>query len=213
MYSVIYFTLRLLLFEIESPSCSQESEVTFIIDASANFGVENFNNIKQLVIGMVLQLDVSPLLTRVAVVVYSSRANLVIQLTQTQNQDEIITKIRELDFSLYKADEKVTGSAINAAQMEIDSEARVGVTRFMFLISSGGSSNQQHTLDAAEAAHNSGTVIVSLGIGDIASQTELQDVASSNKFFTVPHHNLHALLGLTDEFVKIICTEGKYKPA
>ena len=187
----------------------------FLIDASTSFGLENFNNAKELVIELVLQLDVGPFLTRVAVIVYSSRAIPIIRLTQTQNRDEIIRKVRELNFTLYQADQKLTGSAINVAQLELNSVARVGVTRFIFLVTStsGGSSNQQHTLDAAEAAHNSGTIIVSLGIGDGASQTELQDIASSNKFFTAPQHNLNALLGLTDGFVEIICTEGRYKAA
>lgn len=198
------------LLPIEPPLCSRESEITFVVDASTSFGLENFDNAKQLVVEIVTQLDVSSVLTRVAVILYSSHAHSIVRLSQTQNKDEIIQIIRELDFAVYQASQKLAGSGINIAQQEFNSAARVGVTRFMYLITSGESSNHKHTLDAAEAARDSGTVMVTVGIGKDVTRTELQDIASSSgTFFTAPHHNLNALLRLSNSFVEVVCARGK----
>ena len=150
-------------------------------------------------------MDISQTTTRVSVVQYSDNSNLVIKLTDNDNIQDLVNAISVL---VHTDGSRNVASAIQLAQLEIGDVGRVGVTRIIYVITSGPSNNPQLSLNAAQAARDNDIAVVAIGVGDTVNQDELEAIASLNLVFTANDFQLSSLRVIHQDIINSICTQG-----
>ena len=182
-------------------TCSHEADVIFVLDSSSR--VDVFENIKQFVSEVVSEIDVGQSTTRIGIIQYSTRANLVIRLNDVTDSSALIKSISSL---VHIPGERNTGNAINLAESEIMADGRIGVSRIIYVITGGGSVNVDSTI---EASRIDGVNIVAIGVS--SNEFELRNIASDSRLvFVLDNLQLSSLQRIRRNAVDIICTQGMY---
>ena len=196
-----------MFFILEPLKCSHEAEVVFVIDSSTIVGPVNFENLKLFLIGMVSEIDVSLTKTRIAVIQYSTDANLIIRLNDHSDAASLISALLSLN---YVPGTTNTASALNLAQLEIRSEGRVGVASIVYVFTGSESNDLDVTLTAAEEACRDGVTIASIGISRNVNVDEVRGIASNdNLVFLVNNYQLSSLNTIRENIVISVCNQGK----
>lgn len=179
----------------------------FVIDSSTIVGPDNFENLKLFLIGTVSEIDISLTKTRVAVIQYSTDANLIIRLNDHSDAASLINALSSLN---YVPGTTNTASALNLAQLEIRNEGRVGVASIVYVFTGSESNDLDVTLTAADEARRDGVTIVSIGISSNVNVNEVRGIASNdNLVFLVNNYQLSSLNTIRENIVNSVCNQGK----
>ncbi|CAL8287989.1 unnamed protein product [Merluccius merluccius] len=108
-------------------------ELVFVIDSSESVGPEHFDVVKDFVNALVDRASVSPDATRVGVVLYSHKNQVVVSLGEEASDDRVKSAVRSMT---YMGEGTYTGSAIHQAN-RLFLAARRGVRKVAIVITDG----------------------------------------------------------------------------
>ena len=158
-------------------------DMVFVLDASGSIGSSNFERMKQTLVDIVSELSIGPDTTRVAVVVFSSSANLIFNLNRYTDKETLIEAIRDIQYTGGGTD---TAAALALLRTNVFSEI-LGVrpvnesTRVAIVITDGRSNDRDATRQEAEQLRSSTSFIVyAVGIGGGIGIEELISIAGGN---------------------------------
>ena len=144
--------------------------------------------------------------TRVGVVTHTTQADLAIALDRANNYGELDSFWARLFDTPGPAD---LDSAITLAHTELNSIGRVGVAKFIFVITDQPSDNMLLALRSASAARDDDIHVVAIGQGSGVNQAELNQIADSPELvLSAASTDLASLRALTPQVVDLICTLG-----
>lgn len=160
----------------------------------------SFAAAKQLILGILSEIDVSQMATRVSVVQFSTSARLAIRLTDINSHQELSNELAQL--------KTISGSrnlavGIQLALQEIQDVGRIGVTRIIYIVSSGESDDLETTANAAQSAQDNDVLLI--GVGSSAARADLERIALPNLLFIADNINS---LAIRQKSVEAICTQG-----
>lgn len=184
---------------IEPLTCTHEVDVVFVIDSS--LGTANFQTLIQYLIQIVSEVSISQTETRIALILFSTRAKLAIKLSDHDDLQSLIANLVTLEE--VEGSTRETGSAIDLAYSEIRESGRVGVGKIIYVVTGGPSSD---VVDST-AARIEGVTLVA--VGTERNRAELQSIASSPNFvFALNNLDVISLRSVRESSVNIICTQG-----
>ncbi len=179
-------------------TCSRNADVIFVVDSSVD--ESSFDISKQLIIDILSRVNVSQDATRVSIVQFGTSARIAVQLTDIDNHQELFDNVVPL---MITSGSRNLAIAIQLALQEIEESGRVGVTRLMYIITSGQSDNLEASIVAAQSAKDNDILI--FGIGNDAARTELEEIVSPNLLFITDNLNSQVL---RQSSIDAICNQG-----
>ncbi|XP_036049543.1 collagen alpha-4(VI) chain-like [Onychomys torridus] len=172
--------------EHKSPACAEATlaDIVFLVDSSTSIGPQNFQNVKNFLHAVVLDLDISSDQVQVGLVQYSDNIHPAFQLKQSSVKSMVLEWIRNLSFITGGTN---TGSALEFIRANYltemsGSRAKDGVPQIVILVTDGESNDEVQ--DAADQLKRDGVFVYVVGI-NVQDIQELQKIASEpfEKFF------------------------------
>ncbi|XP_033211055.1 sushi, von Willebrand factor type A, EGF and pentraxin domain-containing protein 1-like isoform X2 [Belonocnema kinseyi] len=157
----------------------EEVELVFLVDASASVGLENFRSELNFVKKLLADFTVEPSRTRVAIVTFASRKNVVRNVDQISKNDPESQKCQLLGKQLGNITYAGGGTYTLGALLEaydILQEGRNDTKKAVFLITDGFSNGGDPRM-AARLLKESGATVFTFGIRT-GNVEELYDIAS-----------------------------------
>ena len=183
------------------PACVRQAEVMFLIGGSTQ---EAFDSSLTFVRDIASMLAIGSTSTRVGVVTHTTNADLAITLDRANSNSELDAILAGLFDTPGPAD---LDSAITLAHSELNSIGRVGVAKFIFVITNQPSDNMVLTLRSASAARDDDIHLVAIGQGSGVNQAELNQIADApDHVFSASSSDLPSLRALTTQVLDVICT-------
>ena len=177
--------------------CSQDSDITFILDNSGSVGHDNYEKTKQFVVSIIEDLNVGEDRTRVAVVTYSDSAKLEFNLDKFNSRREMIPAVEELEYANGKTN---TAAALNLATSQIYGNSvfnRQNFQDIIVLFTDGGSNDAVQTVLKATEAKLQGITIIVVAVGGWVNRFEVNEIASfpaaKNVFNVTDHRSLSGI--------------------
>lgn len=153
--------------------CRARIDLGFLIDGSSGTGRTNFKRILQYIKETVRRFEVSITKTRVGVVVYSSRAKVVLNFKSTPHISSVYRAVERIRFV---GGLRNTGRALSYAKRFLfRGKPRCGRRRVIVMITTGRSSDQVRR--PATSLQEVGTEIYVIGIGAV-SRANLMYIAT-----------------------------------
>jgi len=187
--------------------CSGKVDLALIIDASANARQERFPKILLYLSDLIQSIEVSPVKTRVSVVVYSDNATVQFHLTNYSNSYDVMKAIHNIEYMGGKSD------LASAIRLMIDSAFvatngdRQDVPDVAIILTAGKSNlNSDQTVQAAIEARNHGVFMIVIGVGGFYDMHELRAIASEPVEETLYSVDSWKLLpSISDAVLEAIC--------
>lgn len=188
----------------ESLSCSREAEAVFLLDASTDDA--SFASIKQLVINILSEVEVSQKATRVSIILFGTSSRLVVQLDEITNHQELSSKVAQL-VSINDGRRNLD-VAIQLALQELQDEGRVGVVQIVYVVLTNAVDNVKATIETALSAERNNVLV--FGIGTSAAKADLSLITSPNvnRSLFIADFNLN-VASVRTSVVEALCNEGK----
>lgn len=193
--------------------CStQPADLVFILDLSGSIDTLEYQTMMNFVKSLVEGLDVHPDTKRIAMVTYSTFAQVGFYLNTHPFKKDVLQGIDN-----FKRNQRAwtnTGAGLKIARDEvllIDKGARYGVLQAVIVITDGHSNRGPNAVREAEKLRNDGVVVIAVGVGRGYNQNELLGMAgpdvASRKF---PDRMLSAvdfkdLARLKDRLIQATC--------
>ena len=139
------------------------ADVTFIVDSSNSIKDEDFNNEKEVVKKLVMDLDIAPHKNRAALVLFGTSPSLEARF----GQYETTYKFQDVLEKLPKMGERTRiDRALNVAENQIFPEARRGVYKMAIILTDGvQSSGSQGLIASSKPLRDAGVHVIAVGIG------------------------------------------------
>ncbi|CAL1526575.1 unnamed protein product [Lymnaea stagnalis] len=168
----------------ESSECREHSaDVVFLMDSSSSMWNPDFKKQISFVQEVIKGFDIGPDATRVGVVVYSDAPITLVDLSDKQTTNSIITMMNRAPHIIGRTN---TPMAIRHARRKLlgHDNARPHVAHVLIILTDGQSDDLTETIAEAELARAEGIQIFAIGIGDKVVAQELIDMATkpSDKF-------------------------------
>ena len=77
----------------------ENTDITFVVDTSGSISATSFQYIREFIEDIVVEMDISPNNSRVAVILFNNRARLHFNLNQFTNINSLVTSIHNLPYS------------------------------------------------------------------------------------------------------------------
>jgi len=197
------------LFPITVIDCNLAAiDLVFVLDASGSIG-NNFPSVLDLVRNTVTALDIGPAEGQVAVIRYSSDADVVIRLTDNSNEADLLAAINGTSTSTGGLTN--TAAALNLLVSDGFIGARPpsqGVPRFAVIVTDGLSSDSTATATAAAALRAAvpQITVFAIGITVFVDRDELELIASEPTFVrTISGFNAPELDAVTQALLLQAC--------
>ena len=184
-------------------------DIIFVLDASGSIGPSNFARVKGTVEDITSALTIGPDKTRVAVMVFSTPANLIFNLNSYTEKDSLIEAIRNIEYT-----DGGTNTALALAVLRESAFSEIlGVrhenesTRVAVVITDGHSNDADATRREAELLRTSAKFrIYAIGIGGGIGVGELISIAGNNNtVIQVQDFRIEELEGLEREIIREAC--------
>jgi hypothetical protein len=159
-----------------------QGDLIFVVDSSGSIGSANWVFVLEFINDIIDKVGVAPQGTHVGFVTYGNRAHIQFQLnnfTDPAQMKATVSKSRFLDENT-----NTSGGIATALRTMFTKENgdRDKAPNIMVIITDGVSTYDNHTtIPNAVAAKNANILIVSIGVGNKTSQTELEGMASAGK--------------------------------
>lgn len=167
----------------------------------ANVDEATFARAKQLILGILSEVNVNQMATRVSVVRFSISAQLAIRLIDLNSHQDLITRFASITAS--SGGSRNLDVALQLALQELQDTGRVGVNRIMYIISFGESVSTDAAVNTAQSIHINDITLV--GIGNSAARPELERIVFPHLLYTT--NNLISST-IQQSSVDLICTQG-----
>ncbi|XP_066267485.1 collagen alpha-3(VI) chain-like [Branchiostoma lanceolatum] len=160
---------------LSAPVCSVRVDLVFVLDGTGSVGAENFGRMKTFVQKMISDFDIGREATRIGVVVYSSRAELVISLDAFDDQGSLEDAVADI---AYPGGYTRTGAAIDYTTkfaFSTRNGAREGVKRVAIILTDGISYDDPS--EPAQSMHQAAIITYAVGIGSNLDSNQLDVIA------------------------------------
>jgi len=164
-------------------------DLVFVLDTSGSIGNDDFQFVREFVANVSMALSISSTRSQVAVILYSSNAQIHFNLTMHRNITALNDGIESIP---YLGGGTNTAGALNLLQLSYFDGSlgiRDGYAHYAVVFTDGESNNQNATIDAANSLHsNTDFQVYSVGISGaqnielIAIATESSNVFSASSF-------------------------------
>ncbi|XP_076455174.1 uncharacterized protein LOC143289864 [Babylonia areolata] len=181
-------------------------DLLFVLDTSSSISDTDFQDSKAFIVNTTSQLDLLHHNTRVAVVTYSSGAQVRISWGQQQgSQEELRLAVEGLS---YQGGGTETDDALDLARVTFVGQARADALKVLVLITDGESHDPIDTAHAAArlTAAVPGILVLAVGVGNEVNEDELQTIAtapSCKHTFRVDTYD--QIDALREEILRITC--------
>jgi len=160
----------------------RQGDICFVVDSSGSIGVNNWHHVLDFMNEVIDKIGVAPQGTHVAFLTYGNRAHIEFQLnnfTDPALMKAVISKSRYLDENTNTSGGIATCHKVMFTAANGD---RPAAPNIMVVITDGVSTyDNQTTIPNAVAAKNAGIIVISIGVGNLTSQAELEGIASVGK--------------------------------
>ncbi|XP_053323171.1 matrilin-2 isoform X1 [Spea bombifrons] len=183
-------------------------DLVFIIDGSKSLGEDNFELVKQFVIGILDSLEISQKAARVGLIQYSTHVRTEFTMAQYSTAKDMKKAVSQIK---YMGRGSMTGLALKLMYEKSFSEAQgsrprsMGVPRVAIVFTDGRA--QDEVSDWASRARDGGVTIYAVGVGK-AIDEELQEIASAPQEKHVIHADDFSSMGYITEKLKSSICEG-----
>ena len=178
--------------------CTQDADFTFIMDASRSVGSTKFELVKQFVTDLVYELNVDNGLSRVGVMTYSSEPTLHAVLDQYETREDVANMVQQLKYEGGKTETSLVLKMAREQMYSTGNGDRPDINNVIVLITNGGSSNFDATLEEAVLAKLAGITIIVVSVSNWYNEFEIKQIASDPDT-----HNVFALSTM-DDYVELI---------
>lgn len=169
----------------EGPCLDTRADVTFLLDSSGSIHEEGWMNLKEFVVEVIRNLDLSPDKTRVAVIRYSTQAEVVFPFSKYfgESASASLANMRQTIMNLNYVGNKtnITG-ALKVMRRDVltpDNGDRSDVKDIGILISDGKSTEDvNETSIVAKQLKSDGVAMFTIGLTDEINEAELINIAS-----------------------------------
>ncbi|XP_038617405.1 collagen alpha-6(VI) chain-like [Tachyglossus aculeatus] len=196
---------------LKACKASSLADITFLVEESVPGDGRNFENLQTFLKQAVSSLDVKENCTRIALVTYSTRTQVISSLRNDTTQEELLQQITSLS---HKAGKVFTGAAINVTRKEIfstgaGSRKSQGVQQIAVLITHR--SSEDSVSEAALSLRREGVSVFAIGIKG-ANETQLDQIVSYPREHYVSTLKTYSDLANHNElFLKKLQNEIRYK--
>lgn len=159
--------------------CNSDADIVIMLDASGSVGYTNFSLLKEFVVKMVEQFDVEGGHIRIGLLTFSSTINLQFNLNKYTDRLAMSAGIRNTSYPSGSTTD--TAGGLNYARTSMfttEAGDRSGVNNIIVVITDGGSSDSNKTIQEATLTKNANIRIISLGVGKWLNTYELQNMVS-----------------------------------
>ena len=182
----------------------QPMDLAFAFDGSDSLTEEEFENLKQFATSVVESYNISPLDTRVAVLEFSNRPQIVSTLNDGVSARQVIHTIRNIAPS--RGMNSVTSEALEEAARNLFSPqagARAGVPKTLILITHSRSSSSIPVSQAVQRLRAAGIRVYVVGVGARIDMQELKGIAAGHSAI-YPVQRPSEVPGIADDVVRNI---------
>lgn len=160
----------------------RQGDIIFVVDSSGSIGVNNWHHVLDFMNEVIDKIGVGPQATHVGVLTYGNRAHIQFHLNNFTDAALMKATISKSKF----LDENTNTSGGIATALKFMFTAPNGdrdkAPNIMVVITDGVSTYDNHTtIPNAVAARNAGITVISIGVGNLTSQAELEGIASVGK--------------------------------
>jgi len=191
-----------------SQDCIQ-GDLIFVVDSSGSIGIQHWPEVLNFINGIVDQVGVAPQGTHLGLVTYGNNAHIIFNLINYTDPAPMKAAVSAAKFLNENTN---TSGAIKTAldtMFTKENGDREKAPNIMVIITDGVSTyDNATTIPNAVAAKNKGILVVSIGVGNLTSQAELEGMASTGKdgkptVFTVGSYQ--ALDLVKNQLVHVAC--------
>ncbi|XP_055485815.1 collagen alpha-4(VI) chain-like [Psammomys obesus] len=175
----------------------EKADIYFLIDGSGSIRPTDFVEMKDFMKEVITMFHIGPDRVRFGVVQYSDRIISRFLLSQHASMAELRTAIDDIQ---QEGGGTTTGEALREMAAVFENTARIGVARYLIVITDGQSSDP--VAEAAQILRNVGVNIYAIGVRD-ANTAELKEIASNKMFFI---YEFDSLTNIQQEVIRDICS-------
>lgn len=162
------------------PKCQHHpAEVVFVIDRSTSIYIRDFQKQLQFVSDVINVFDVSPTMTRVAAVAFSTNASVEFHLDEYTDKANLMARTMKI---AYTSGSTETAQALRLARLSVLTPAhgmRPDVAHIVIVITDGRSQKYHDTQREAAALKDTGAIVFAIGVGPNVDPVELQNIGST----------------------------------
>ena len=174
MKTTIYFT-----------ECTENADFSFLIDSSRSVGSAKFEVVKEFVSTLMYEINLDNGESRVGVMTYSAEPTIHANLGQYNTREDMTNLVEQLS---YEGGNTETSLALKVARENLYSNRngnRPDINDVIILITNGGSSNFDETLQEAVLTKLAGITIIVVAVSDWHNEFEIQEIASDPDMYNV----------------------------
>lgn len=159
-------------------SCKSKLDLGFAIDGC---GTDSFSSCTELIKSIIKKVDVSSGETRVGIILYSRRAELLFGFGDLTNVSQISNALNNISYKLKKHRSLLNiGAALEMARQKLFTETRPGTKQVLILVT-GGKAKDDVVIPSSQLRKD-GVKLYAVGVGGLFDQGQL-DVISSNPIY------------------------------
>ncbi|XP_033736270.1 collagen alpha-6(VI) chain-like isoform X1 [Pecten maximus] len=184
LYSFVVVALGVLILQTSaqpSKQCTEKADIVFILDSSASEGSTNFHKQLDFVKRFVQQFNVGPDKTQFSAITFSSSVKNNFWLNDHQTQSSVLSALNNVAYSSGITN---TDKALDFARQNSflsSNGGRSDAEKIVIVLTDGQSTSPSKTSVAANALHHSGVEVITVGIGNGITQSELAVIASDRQ--------------------------------
>jgi len=160
----------------------RQGDIVFVVDSSGSIGKENWHHVLDFINEVIDKVGVGPQATHVGFLTYGNRAHGIFHLNNFTDPAQMKAAVSAAKF--LDENTNTSGGIATATNIEFTKENgdREKAPNIMVVITDGVSTyDNVTTIPNAVAAKNKGIIVVSIGVGNLTSQAELEGIASPGK--------------------------------
>lgn len=184
------------------------SDLGFVIDGSRSvevLGKGNFKKMLEFVKNVSLGFHIAPEDTRVGAISYGTEPRLVIPFNKYRSPNSLALAIENI---AYPGSSTMRGKALELANQKLfDKGSRINVPKVLVVLSEGTS--RDNVEESAHALHKAGVTVISVGLGRVFNNAELDNIASIPTSYNVIRAKFNELQHKINELQDKICAAGK----
>ncbi|XP_078618167.1 uncharacterized protein LOC144885875 isoform X1 [Branchiostoma floridae x Branchiostoma japonicum] len=188
-----------------SSTCEVPVDLFWLLDGSNSVGTANFEKVKQFVVDVVNSFDVSPTATRVGVVQYSNKNNLMFNLGDKADKPSTVSAINSIQ---YQGGGTYTGYALKYVRQK--AAWRGGNVPKVAVVLTDGESYDSVSV-AAQNLLSDGVEVFAVGVAGF-KHVQLLAIANSNETNVIELNDFNDLTTKIGEIAKKVCSYASEGP-
>lgn len=160
----------------------RQGDLIFVVDSSGSIGVNNWHHVLDFINEVIDKIGVGPQAARVGVVTYGNRAHVIFNLNNFTDPAQMKAAVSAATFLNENTNTSGGIATATNSMFTVPNGDRDKAPNIMVVITDGVSTyDNTTTIPNALAAKNKGIIVISIGVGNLTSQAELEGIASPGK--------------------------------